>query len=105
MEKKFTQGQWQVVDDYADYHEYSPEKPQIYIWDGDEQAHSPICDMGEMGDMNYAECLANAKLIAAAPELLEALEDLMNHYEINGQLLSWDVGIARKVISKALNIK
>jgi hypothetical protein len=52
-------------------------------------------------DINHPD----AQLIAAAPDLLEALEDLMNHYETNGQLLSWDVSIARKAISKALNIK
>jgi hypothetical protein len=66
---KGTPGPWQVVDTYEDYNEDSG----IIIWDGDEQASGPICDMGEMGDMNYAEALANAHLIAAAPDLLEAL--------------------------------
>lgn len=44
---------------------------------------------------------ANAKLIASAPELLEALEELMKVYERNGQLLSFDVNIARNAIKKA----
>lgn len=74
---KFTKGPWLVHDTYDDYHEYSIDNPQIIVWDGDEQASQPICDMGEMGDFNYAECLANAKLISAAPELYETLEDLM----------------------------
>lgn len=47
------------------------------------------------------EMEANAKLIAAAPELLEALEELMKVYERNGQLLSFDVNIARNAIKKA----
>jgi DNA-directed RNA polymerase subunit F len=34
-------------------------------------------------------------------ELLEALEELMKVYEQNGQLLSFDVNIARNAIKKA----
>lgn len=45
---------------------------------------------------------ANAKLIASAPELLEALQELMRVYEDKGQLLSFNVNIARKAIEKAL---
>lgn len=41
------------------------------------------------------------KLFAAAPELLEALQELMNVYEQNGQLLSFDVNIAKQAIKKA----
>ena len=72
MSKDFkgTSGSWQVVDTYEDYNEDSG----VIIWDGDEQASGPICDMGEIGDMNYGEVLANAKLIAAAPDLLRACE-------------------------------
>jgi hypothetical protein len=47
------------------------------------------------------EEIANAKLIAASPELLKALEELMKVYERNGQLLSFDVNIARNAIKKA----
>ncbi len=32
-------------------------------------------------DERRAECAANAHLIAAAPELLEALQELLNEYE------------------------
>ncbi len=73
-EFKGTKGPWLVHDTYEEYNDYTPENPQIIVWDGDEQASKYICDMGEMGDFNYAEELANAKLIAAAPELLEALQ-------------------------------
>ena len=46
--------------------------------------------------------IANAKLIASAPELLEALQSLMEVYNTKGQLLSFNVDIARKAIEKAL---
>lgn len=71
---KGTPGPWQVVDTYEEYNEQGP---QIIIWNGDEQAHKPICDMGEMGDMNYAEELANANLIAAAPDMAAALQEII----------------------------
>jgi len=78
--KKFqgTKGNWQVVDTFDDYHEYSKDNPHIIIWDGDEQASAPICDMGELGDFDYAEALSNAKLIAKAPELAKCLEDFID---------------------------
>ena len=44
---------------------------------------------------------ANANIIVAAPELLEALLMLMDVYESKGQLLSFNVDIARQAIKKA----
>ena len=43
----------------------------------------------------------NTQLIAAAPELLDALLQLMEVYESKGQLLSFNVDIARQAIKKA----
>lgn len=100
MENQFKR-EWQVVDTYDNYEPYTPETPQIIIWDGDEQADGPICDMGEIGDMNYAECLANARLIAAAPDMIEALQSICNHYASFGQI---DISIATDAINKALNL-
>jgi hypothetical protein len=42
---------------------------------------------------------ANAKLIAAAPELLDALQDALHAYDKHGEDPSWD--FAREAIAKA----
>lgn len=44
---------------------------------------------------------ANARLIAAAPDLYEALQDLWAHYEAHGQILTWDVSKAKAALNKA----
>jgi hypothetical protein len=43
---------------------------------------------------------ANARLIAAAPDLLEALQDALHAYDKHGEHSEWD--FARAAISKAL---
>lgn len=51
----------------------------------------------------YENCereYANAKLIAAAPDLLEALQDAIHAYDKHGEHPEWD--FARAAISKAL---
>ena len=47
-------------------------------------------------------CEADGALLESAPDLLEALIKLMNVYNDKGQLLTYDVNIARKAIEKAL---
>lgn len=45
------------------------------------QANRPnatICDVSGWGNRDEAEQIANARLIAAAPDLLAALEDMLN---------------------------
>jgi hypothetical protein len=44
----------------------------------------------------------NARLIAAAPDLLEVLQQIWDCYETKGQLLSFDVSLVRQVLEKAL---
>lgn len=44
----------------------------------------------------------DAKLIAAAPDLLEACQSFMDSYSTNGHLLNFNVDIIRKAINKAL---
>ncbi|HHT5046356.1 TPA: hypothetical protein ACTY4T_001019 [Enterobacter hormaechei] len=51
----------------------------------------------------YENCereYANARLIAAAPDLLEALQDALHAYDKHGEHPEWD--FARAAISKAL---
>lgn len=43
---------------------------------------------------------ANANLIAAAPELLEALQDALHAHDKHGEHVEWD--FAREAIQKAL---
>jgi hypothetical protein len=45
--------------------------------------------------------LANARLIAAAPELLEALESMVEMVEMNGFGKAYAMDIARAAIAKA----
>jgi len=52
-------------------------------------------------EASIEEVQANADIAAAAPELLEALLMLMDVYESKGQLLSFNVDIARQAIKKA----
>lgn len=94
-----TPGPWKVFDSYDQDH-------RIILWDGDEQSHKPICNMGEIGDMNYAQDLANAKLIAAAPDMLAAITYAIAALAGSdgveyGELIA-DADKARKCLQKAL---
>lgn len=48
----------------------------------------------------HPESAANADLIAAAPELLEALQDALHAHDKHGEHSEWD--FARAAIAKAL---
>jgi hypothetical protein len=57
---------------------------------------------GEISTCNFSEeDNANAKLIAATPDLLEALQDLLRYCEDNDVLANTD--LAKSAISKALD--
>ena len=47
------------------------------------------------------ETEANAKLMAAAPDLLKALKTLIEEYDKNDKLLGFDILAAREAIEKA----
>ncbi|WP_312696999.1 hypothetical protein, partial [Sphingobacterium mizutaii] len=63
-----------------------------------------ICDVdkGSFISMPFEEKEANAKLIAAAPIMFNALKKLIEVYEDKGQLLAFNVSIAKEAIEAAL---
>ena len=70
MEKKFTKGNWNVSDDTSECYLVKSDDGGLiaFVYDGDIDDEAIHMDVVE----------ANAKLIAAAPELLEALIALVN---------------------------
>lgn len=87
--KLHTPGPWAriIADGYIVRH------PQIYSDTG------PVANATWLGDSRLEELNANARLIAAAPELLEALEALLD-YE-NGIQKAKAEQMARAAITKA----
>ena len=71
------------------------------IYDSNAKLIATCWKGGEPHMAKASEAEANAKLIAAAPELLEALEKLMDVYKDKGQLLAFGVSIAKRAIQLA----
>lgn len=90
---KFTPGPWFVSGSMTRYVE-------ARIGGGTIQevaACGPTDADGGYGEQQHA----NARLIAAAPDLLEALEHLVNHIDVTGSLSILSTGKARAAIAKA----
>lgn len=81
-----TPGPWRVDTD-DDNEDHPGMHPVVRGWDG----NKCVADVGNGEDWEKAkpEWLANARLIAAAPDLLDALDELLSsvraHNEANGQ--------------------
>lgn len=94
MEFKGTKGKWVIseinISDLKSIAIFSDEKQEVLL-----HMYLPNREITE-------ENKSNAKLIASAPDLLEALQEVMRVYNEKGQLLSFNVDIARKAIEKAL---
>ena len=95
MEKKFTKGNWAVSDDTSECYLVKSDDGGLiaFVYDGDIDEEAIHMDVVE----------ANAKLIAAAPELLESLIKMCDFHEKNA---TWDKGNngyyqAKNIIKKA----
>ena len=95
MEKKFTEGNWNVSDDTSECYLVKSDDGGLiaFVYDGDIDDEAIHMDVVQ----------ANAKLIAAAPELLEALIKMCDFHEKNA---TWDKGNngyyeAKQIIKKA----
>ena len=99
---KHTPGPWRILEEEED-------KDYIRIrgtvWGGRYKvANVPTCETTghlTLNAQNLAEVRANAQLIAAAPELLEALEDYVKVHEFLGRADRPHYQAAKKLIAKA----
>lgn len=106
MGKKFTKGNWNVSDDTSECYLVKSDDGGLiaFVYDGDIDEEAIHMDVVE----------ANAKLIAAAPDLLEALTNIIKivedsegvvGYHLNGDTAKWDdfdeITNAIKTIKKA----
>lgn len=101
MSEKFTKGPWN-----ANFTRFSGWVVGFHITDLEHGSLRPICEAyDKTGAMNPNEIAANARLIAAAPELLELLERAVGRLEIahrNGDSImkEWVID-ARAAVAKA----
>lgn len=94
MEFQGTKGEWEVIG----------QRPLCEYVIGRENytvAFTSIIEGASEGEKEVAE--ANAQLIAAAPELLEALQELEEHCRLSIGMHGDGLRKARKAINKALN--
>ncbi len=94
MKTKHTEGEWQILDEHL-HGQFSPPRVSYTIGIKDKINKSPICKTIELWIDDTAK--ANAKLIAAAPKLLEALQDVVNF--VSGDL----IGVSLEEVLNAAN--
>ena len=91
METKFTKGKW---------HTYiSPEKKEAYISANKTYFMAQV--FCRETNMDFEETTANAKLIAAAPDMFNALRDLYDDKEVWSDLFESQQEFICRVLNKA----
>lgn len=107
-EFKGTPGPWSAVRRYygevsvidSDGFKVVTAERAAILMDWDKKGFEHWADDGGNRLLSGPEQFANAHLIAAAPDLLEALQDALHAYDKHGEHSEWD--FARAAISKAL---
>lgn len=101
MSDKATSGPWMVAtaDGYNANHVYAPDGKNAVAQVYGITSHSSLEDVSQ--DPRWAEGLANARLISAAPEMLEALEWALVSLEFDGLENTQAGKRVRAAISKA----
>ena len=93
MEKKFTEGNWNVSDDTSECYLVKSDDGGLiaFVYDGDIDDEAIHMDVVQ----------ANAKLIAAAPELLDACVKIAEYIELRNISDGEAYFIAKNAIKKA----
>ena len=87
MKFKGTKGEWKILEYDNDLEVVSGEDPVI-------------CSLPDKN----SEYKANAKLISCAPEMLEALKEMIAFAEFHGYTSSTEINNARSILKKATTI-
>lgn len=92
MSNKHTPGPWAHINPDG----FTVRHPQVYSDTG------PVCNVTWLGDGRIDELRANARIIAAAPDLLEALQEIVAAADGEGWAqLDATLANARAAITKA----
>jgi len=90
METKHTKGEWKYDGKYC-----------VIFYEGNTDTQNKDCELWRHQYATQAEIVANAKLISAAPDLLEACKELIEYMEYHGYTQARAIDTAKLAIKKA----